>query len=281
MKTEVKCLPQLNAFKDKSIGVLDCMEQVMYLRLFLIWNQLRRPEWFDVSTSQLMRETGIGKTKIFALKKSLASKGFIKIQGNRKTQTSRYHLPALYTEDLSTETKTCSPHEQITCSPHEQVIQTCSPHEQVLVHHVNTSQRYTENNISTTTSTTPTKEVDNPERKKILEMYQNEIRPVLSPIELEKLDDDIEHYGADAVKKAIERSVLRNKRSLGYMESILRSWEVNGYDEDTDGRKRNERRTSKRRQSLKDDPRFRSVKDCMRQFGTDPDGPEDDELVPF
>jgi DnaD/phage-associated family protein len=278
MKTEVKCLPQLNAFRDKSIGVLDCMEQAMYIRLFLIWNQLRRPEWFDVSTSQLMRETGLSRPTVITTKKRLLQKGFIKEQGNRQGKITRYHLPPLYDENLSTTSKRDLP---VTSKRDLPVGKTGTRDLPELVNDVYTSQRYTENNISTTTSATPTKEVDNPERKKILEMYQNEIRPVISPIELEKLDDDIEHYGADAVKKAIERSVLRNKRSLGYMESILRSWEVNGYDEDTDGRKRNERRTSKRRQSLKDDPRFRSVKDCMRQFGTDPDGPEDDELVPF
>lgn len=48
---------------------------------------------------------------------------------------------------------------------------------------------------------------------------------------MERLADDIEHFGAAKCIEAIKRAVLRNKRSLGYVESILRSWEVNGYDE--------------------------------------------------
>ena len=64
----------------------------------------------------------------------------------------------------------------------------------------------------------------------VLKAYQDGIRPVCSSIELEKLADDVKHFGSGAVVKAIERAVLRNKRSLAYIEAILRSWETDGYD---------------------------------------------------
>lgn len=66
----------------------------------------------------------------------------------------------------------------------------------------------------------------------VLKVYTDNIHLVPSPIELEKLADDVKHFKPAAVVKAIERAVLRNKRSLLYIEGILRSWETDGYDEE-------------------------------------------------
>ena len=63
------------------------------------------------------------------------------------------------------------------------------------------------------------------------EAYENNIHPVASAIEMQKIEDDVGHYGEDVFIKAIERAVVRGHRSLGYIEGILKGWEVNGYDE--------------------------------------------------
>ncbi|EHM37848.1 hypothetical protein HMPREF0080_02032 [Anaeroglobus geminatus F0357] len=41
----------------------------------------------------------------------------------------------------------------------------------------------------------------------------------------------VEAHGEAFVQKAIERAVMRNKRSLAYITGILSRWESNGYDE--------------------------------------------------
>lgn len=66
----------------------------------------------------------------------------------------------------------------------------------------------------------------------VLDVYQIEIRPGLSDVEAERLADDVARYGEAVVIKAIQRAAIRNKRSIGYVEGILRKWEVNGYDEE-------------------------------------------------
>lgn len=43
-----------------------------------------------------------------------------------------------------------------------------------------------------------------------------------SPLELEKIKSLLAEYGADKMRKAIEIAVMRNKRSLGYIEGILK-----------------------------------------------------------
>lgn len=63
------------------------------------------------------------------------------------------------------------------------------------------------------------------------EAYENNIHPVASEIEMQKIDDDCQKYGEDIFVKAIERAVLRGNRSLGYIEGILKRWETHGYDD--------------------------------------------------
>jgi len=66
--------------------------------------------------------------------------------------------------------------------------------------------------------------------REILDLYQDNIHAI-TPIEYEKLMDDVEHYGREWVSEAIKRAVLRGKRTLGYIEGILRGWETNGFDD--------------------------------------------------
>ena len=65
----------------------------------------------------------------------------------------------------------------------------------------------------------------------IMGYYSSNIHPVSSLVEKDKLIALIETHGDAFVHKAIERAVVRNKRSLAYITGILNRWEANGYDE--------------------------------------------------
>ena len=69
------------------------------------------------------------------------------------------------------------------------------------------------------------------ESKKLIEVYQKSIKPVTGGMEHEKLLALLDSYGLDLCLKAIDRAVLRKKRSFGYVEGILRRWRQDGYDE--------------------------------------------------
>ena len=71
----------------------------------------------------------------------------------------------------------------------------------------------------------------------ILKMYGDNIHPVSSPVEAEKLKTLVDTHGEPFVAKAIERAVMRNKRSLAYITGILNNWEANGYDEGIEGKR--------------------------------------------
>ncbi len=200
---------QLNAFGQKSAGNLDAKEQALYLRLFLICNQLRRPEWFAVSNVQLMRELSIGSEHtVIRIRSSLKKKGFIDFQSTGKGKMMAYHLPLLYAQ---TPAKNA-------------VVDENTPAKNADIY-----KDIKEKDISTTSRKGET-EIDD-DFKTVIKTYEDNIRPAISPLEFEKLADDVEHFGKDAVIKAIERADYRNKRSLGYIEAILKRWETEGYDD--------------------------------------------------
>ena len=80
-------------------------------------------------------------------------------------------------------------------------------------------------------------EKEDPPSSEILKMYGDNIHPVSSPVEAEKLKTLVDTHGEAFVAKAIERAVMRNKRSLAYITGILNNWEANGYDEGTEGKR--------------------------------------------
>lgn len=79
--------------------------------------------------------------------------------------------------------------------------------------------------ISTTTTEEQSKDI-----AKVFTAYENNIHPIAGEIETDKLHDLLERYGPIWLIAAIERSVTRNKRSIGYIEGILQNWETNGLD---------------------------------------------------
>ena len=81
------------------------------------------------------------------------------------------------------------------------------------------------------------KKKERPSSSKILKMYGDNIHPVSSPVEAEKLKALVDTHGETLVAKAIERAVMRNKRSLAYITGILNNWEANGYDEGIEGKR--------------------------------------------
>ena len=71
----------------------------------------------------------------------------------------------------------------------------------------------------------------------IMGYYSSNIHPVSSLVEKDKLIALVETHGEAFVHKAIEKAVMRNKRSLAYITGILNNWEANGYDEGTEGKR--------------------------------------------
>ena len=91
-------------------GMLDAAEQSVYLSLVLIWNRLRRPDWFPVSRTELMRKAGVGDHKrVDRLRVSLEKKGFIETASASRTAPRKYRLKPLPTKGREPLTKGTEP----------------------------------------------------------------------------------------------------------------------------------------------------------------------------
>lgn len=82
--------------------------------------------------------------------------------------------------------------------------------------------------------------------KDVITAYRKNIYPMPGEMDLEKLKAMIEDFGSDAVIKAIDRAVTRNKRSLAYIHGILKSWQAGGYDDENTARPQPTLRNSKK-----------------------------------
>ena len=212
---------QLNAFGEKSIGVLNAKEQAMYLRLFLIHNTLRRPEWFTVSNTQLMRELKIkSEHTVIKIREQLRQKGFLIFRSTGQGKMIAYHMPILYSgtpvKNAGVETGT----------PAKNAGDPCKKCSGTPAKNADIIKGKDIKNISSTTAPPQDENF-----RQVVEVYEKSIRPVPSPADLERLSDCLEHYGKDALLKAIDRADYRGRRSMGYIEGILKSWEQNGYDD--------------------------------------------------
>lgn len=83
--------------------------------------------------------------------------------------------------------------------------------------------------------------------KDVITAYRKNIYPMPGEMDLEKLKAMIEDFGSDAVIKAIDRAVTRNKRSLAYIHGILKSWQAGGYDDENTARPQPTPRNSKKK----------------------------------
>ena len=228
---------QLNAFGVRRVGVLNAREQAMYLCLFLIANQLKWPDWFEVANSQIMREAGIkSKVTIISTRRSLEEKGFIQSIDPGHKKKMRYHLPKLYGDDAKgLKNEPIEPSKGTKNEPIDDArVQNLNPkgtkNEPIEGSKGTKFEPYINSiNSKHISSTTASPQDEN--FRQVVEVYEKSIRPVPSPADLERLSDCLDHYGKDALLKAIDRADYRGRRSMGDIEGILKSWEQNGYDD--------------------------------------------------
>lgn len=228
---------QLNAFGVRRVGVLNAREQAMYLCLFLIANQLKWPDWFEVANSQIMREAGIkSKVTIISTRRSLEEKGFIQSIDPGHKKKMRYHLPKLYGDDAMglknepIEGSKGTKNEPIANARVQNLNPKGTKNEPIEGSKGTKFEPYI-NSINSKHISSTTAPPQDENFRQVVEVYEKSIRPVPSPADLERLSDCLDHYGKDALLKAIDRADYRGRRSMGYIEGILKSWEQNGYDD--------------------------------------------------
>ena len=235
-------------------GMLDSGEQSVYFSLLLIWNRLRRPEWFSVSRTELMRKSGVGDVKrVDRLRVSLERKGFIETSGTGRTTPRKYHLKELPTRGTEPLTRVTKPLEAKGKVPLENSTRGTEPlhwghRTPTLGAECPTSQRQSNTEYDSSPSQDTNSNLVSIEREipppklpvDVLETYHG-FNPTPTLTETDKLAIWSEEYGTRAVKIAIETAIEAGAHHINYIRSILQ----NGGGAGNERPKRNARRTEK------------------------------------
>lgn len=195
---------------------------------------------FMGSTKYLMAWTGSSRNTVMKAIQSLVEKEYIVKEteeiSNVKFNRYRVNLDTLnriYDDENCNKKPIDTPCQKLMTPP----VKNCTPPCQKL------GTDNIENNIDIYTSTPKGNEEENNniftgktegshrtprKRSEVRDFYSNNIHPLASPIEAEKLDDLEERYGEDWVIAAITEAVENNARSLRYIEAVLKAWAEKG-----------------------------------------------------
>lgn len=88
-----------------------------------------------------------------------------------------------------------------------------------------------ESKVNISTTTTEREGENDADFGTIIQEYSDNIHPISGQIESDRLMELLDRFGKGWVIAAIQRAVLRNKRSLGYIEGILKDWDTKGFDD--------------------------------------------------
>ena len=178
---------------------------------------------FNASTAYLCEWTNLTKRNVLNCLSSLVNKNLIvKIEDNlskRKPNVYVINKSALYNTDeknspvqVKKQHQTDEKNSPVQVKKQHQTGEKISPNNNI----INTK----DNTIINTTTTAAENYLDN-----ICKLYLREIsnKACCSPLETDKLSKLISEYGADKTTEAIEIAVMRNRRSLAYIEGILKN----------------------------------------------------------
>lgn len=74
------------------------------------------------------------------------------------------------------------------------------------------------------------KDINKDDVTRACEIYQNNIGPIVSEMEKDKVLDMASSYPLMWIEAAIEKAVLNNSRRLNYILGILKNWEKHGFN---------------------------------------------------
>lgn len=242
---------QFNAFCKASKGKLGAAERGLYITLLDIWNRLRRPEWFDVSNTELQNILATGShNSITRWRKALEQAQFIEAKTMGRGKPLRFHITELATtsendvptskSDVPTTAKTAVPTSKsdvpnkATTSendvlPRQKVTSSRSENDVGVRQKMTTSQSteiYTEiteslSKVGTTLEVHTPPERETPPLPDDLLIYYHRFNPTPKQTEKDKLAIWAEQYTKTAVMDAIDIAIENEAHNIKYIGKVL------------------------------------------------------------
>lgn len=183
----------------------------LWYALMHIGNKAGWPDRFTVAISVLEIKTGLKRDTIYEARNKLAQSGRIKWESRRGNQSAIYELIS-FESIKSTQIPTQPPIQYPTQPPTQ--LPTITRLEET-------------NNLVVVEEETAATENDEG-LKELVKSFSNNIHAAITPIEYEKLITWQEALSKDVVIFAIEEATMQNKRTMSYLEGILKNYEKHG-----------------------------------------------------
>lgn len=202
----INYIDQINAFHNwLQVNELPASAILLWYSLMHFCNKTGWKLQFNLALSQLKADTHLGTSTIQRARERLVKAGLIKIRHRSGCQSAIYQIvpvASIFVNQNEQQNNFAVQNEQLNgYIPRPRLIKT----------------------IKDAGSTTG--------KKMVVSYYQNKIHPLHNTTELELLEALVDDYGQERVEQAIDRAVLRGKRTINYINGILKRWETDGYDE--------------------------------------------------
>lgn len=216
----INYIDQINAFHNwLQVNELPASAILLWYSLMHFCNKTGWKLQFNLALSQLKADTHLGTSTIQRARERLVKAGLIKIRHRSGCQSAIYQIvpvASIFVNQNEQQNNFAVQNEQQAVQNEQQAVQ----NEQLNGHIPRPRLIKTIKDAGSTTG-----------KKMVVSYYQNKIHPLHNTTELELLEALVDDYGQERVEQAIDRAVLRGKRTINYINGILKRWETDGYDE--------------------------------------------------
>lgn len=213
----INYIDQINAFHNwLQVNELPASAILLWYSLMHFCNKTGWKLQFNLALSQLKADTHLGTSTIQRARERLVKAGLIKIRHRSGCQSAIYQIvpvASIFVNQNEQQNNFAVQNEQLN---EQQAVQ----NEQLNGYIPRPRLIKTIKDAGSTTG-----------KKMVVSYYQNKIHPLHNTTELELLEALVDDYGQERVEQAIDRAVLRGKRTINYINGILKRWETDGYDE--------------------------------------------------
>lgn len=217
-RLNIKYIDQINAFHGWLLtNPIPASARIVWFSLIHFCNKTGWKAEFNLAMSALETDTGLSRRTIERARSILQESGLIHVKARAGKQSPIYKIiPFVRQYDAQTVAQSDV---QTAIDGHDDA-QSVAQSDHIPRHKdIKTKEDGDEGERARA----------NPETwSTVLSAYQNNIHPVASPIERDRLVDLVNDYGAEWTMEAIKVAALARASTIRYVEAVLRRWSTTG-----------------------------------------------------
>ena len=228
-RLKINYITEINAFHAY------CGEHEISTSAIALWYSLmhfcNRTGWlreFSVAKTELCKDTKLSSTTVWRARKELCSLGLVSFIEQTGRKAALYRVKFLSQPDEPVEKTYHSDTQNNGCVSQRNAKGGFAFHDETITKHKTIIKDCMHASVAEHTSDNET----SPEHlKQLFDYYQEKVTPIMNSANCDILKKLLDQHGLEMCRLAIDRSLVRGKKSMRYITGILDSWQKNGYEE--------------------------------------------------